>query len=163
MSLFKHHPDGLIIIDDFMEPLAEFLIDEPTYVLPSGVIGREYIPGRYNNLLTGDSVIPQPFPWTEGDGYIAKKEQYRSAYAQRHLPPPPTPQELADVAALADVQTQWHAAALHNKTPQEIRTAMQNAIDGWTSLAQAKADLRAWLPMLTAGLAWTVFRDQQRD
>ena len=29
------------------------------------------------------------------------------------------------------------------------------SIDGWSSLAQAKADLRDWLPLILAGLAWT--------
>jgi hypothetical protein len=70
----------------------------------------------------------------------------------------------ADAASLADVQARWHdLAALHNKTPAGINTMMQGAIDGWTSLAQAKADFRVWLPALVAALGWTVLREQQRD
>jgi hypothetical protein len=163
MSTFRHHPDGIIYIDDFSEPLTEFQIDEPEYSLPEGYIGRDYLPGQYHILRTGDSTVAGPCPWPEGDAYIARKEQYRAAYEARHQPPPPTAQDIADAEALSDVQARWQSSALHNKTPAQIYTAMQSAIDGWTSLAQAKADLRVWLPALVAALGWTVMREQQRD
>jgi hypothetical protein len=68
-----------------------------------------------------------------------------------------------DAVALSDVHEHWQSSPLHNKTPQQIFTAMQNQIDGWTSLAQAKADLRVWLPQIVASLAWSVFKEQHRD
>jgi hypothetical protein len=68
-----------------------------------------------------------------------------------------------DAAAVADIQTRWESSALHNKTPTQIYVAMQNQVDGWTSLAQAKADLRVWLPLLFAAVGWTILRDHQRD
>jgi hypothetical protein len=163
MSIFRHHPDGIIYIDDFSEPLAEFLVDEPAYSLASPAIGRVYTQGQGHWLTTGDTVFAGEYPWVEGDTYIARKAEYQAAYDARHEPPPPTEQDIADAEALADVQTRWQASALHNKTPAQIYTAMQLAIDGWTSLAQAKADLRAWLPALVAALGWTVLREQQRD
>ncbi len=161
MSIFRHHPDGTIHIDDFSESLEEFLLDEPAYSLPGGCVGRVYSPDYFHRLSTGDTVTDGPFPWPDGDNYIAKKEQYRASYNVRR---PSAAQELADAANLADVRARWVSfAALHNKTPAQIYTLMQGAIDGWTSLAQAKADLRIWLPALVAALGWTVMREQQRD
>lgn len=76
---------------------------------------------------------------------------------------PPAPVYDTDTQALMDVQDRWRNSPLHNKTPAQIYATMQAQVDGWTSLAQAKADLRVWLPLLFAALAWTVFRNQQRD
>lgn len=45
---------------------------------------------------------------------------------------------------------------LANKTPEEIYTQMQNKIDSWSNLSQAKTDLREWLPLLAAVIAWKV-------
>jgi hypothetical protein len=36
---------------------------------------------------------------------------------------------------------------------------MQNKMDGWTSLADAKADLREWLPLFGAIIAWKVINE----
>lgn len=69
----------------------------------------------------------------------------------------------SDAVSEGNIRNQWQSSALHNKTPQQIFTTMQNQIDGWTSLTQAKADLRVLLPLLFAAIGWTVFREQQRD
>lgn len=61
-----------------------------------------------------------------------------------------------------DVQTRWKATAIHGMTPAQIYTSVQNSINSWTTLAQVKADLANWLPLIVAGDAWTVFEDQQR-
>jgi len=45
---------------------------------------------------------------------------------------------------------------LANMTPNEIYIAVQNKIDGWTSLADAKADFREWEPLLWAVVMWLV-------
>ena len=45
---------------------------------------------------------------------------------------------------------------LANKDPVEIYTLMQGEIDGWSSLADARGDLRKWLPLLAAVIAWKV-------
>jgi hypothetical protein len=66
-----------------------------------------------------------------------------------------------DQLALDDIRARWLVSAIHGKTPAQIYTTMQGAIDGWASLAAAKADLRVWLPLLTAALAWTIFKDEQ--
>lgn len=64
---------------------------------------------------------------------------------------------------IADIHTRWANSPLKGKTPVEIYTAVQGAIDGWGSLAAAKADLRVWLPLLFATLAWEVERDNFRN
>lgn len=69
---------------------------------------------------------------------------------------------IVDATNLSDIQTRWKASALHGQSPQQIFTTLQGQIDGWSTLAQAKSDLRVWLPLLTAALAWTIFKDQQR-
>ena len=56
----------------------------------------------------------------------------------------------------ADVISRFQAHPLSGKTPNEIYTLMQTAIDGWGSLAEAKADLREWLPLMAALLAWNI-------
>lgn len=65
---------------------------------------------------------------------------------------PPTEQE----ANRTDVEARFLLSQLANKTPQQIYTAMQNSMDGWASLADAKSDLREWLPLLAAIIAWKV-------
>ena len=55
-----------------------------------------------------------------------------------------------------EVRARFLASQLANKTPQQIYTAMQDAMDGWGSLADAKSDLREWLPLMAAILAWKV-------
>lgn len=64
--------------------------------------------------------------------------------------------------AQADIKARWVASAIKGRTPQQIYTAMQASIDGWTSLAQAKADLRNWLPLMAAAIAWEVLQDIQQ-
>lgn len=58
-----------------------------------------------------------------------------------------------------DVKTRFRNSPLANRSPQEIYTAMQNQIDGWSSLAEAQADLREWLPLMAAAIAWLVMED----
>ena len=65
------------------------------------------------------------------------------------------PQEIRDYE-IDIARDKIRAAGLHTKTPIEIYTTMQSKIDSWTSLAQAKADLREWLPMLAVA---TIFFD----
>ena len=50
----------------------------------------------------------------------------------------------------ADVITRYLATEIAGKTPDQIYTLMQTAIDGITSLADAKAFLRKWLPLMAA-------------
>jgi nicotinamidase-related amidase len=65
-----------------------------------------------------------------------------------------------DAANVADVLARWKASPMANKTPTQLYTLVQGRIDGWTSLAQAKTDLRDWLPLILAGLAWTVLEER---
>jgi len=58
--------------------------------------------------------------------------------------------------AKADIDARFLLSQLANKTPQEIYTLMQNRMDSWTSLADARADLREWLPLMAAIIAWKV-------
>lgn len=93
---FQHHPDGWITMNDFSYSLEEFLTDEPTYQLPNGVIGREYMPGERHVTFTNNTAFPQPLTWPEGNQYIANVEKYRTAYNQR--------QADAEAAAIAEAE-----------------------------------------------------------
>ena len=64
--------------------------------------------------------------------------------------------ELPRVLNAKAVKQAFLDSALANKTPVEIYTLMQGAIDGWTSLADARSDLRKWLPLIAAVIAWKV-------
>lgn len=75
MSTFRHHPDGLIYIDDKRFTLDEFLLLEPSYSLPEGFKRREYVQGERHSLYTNDDIqIGGDFPWTQGDGYIERNK-----------------------------------------------------------------------------------------
>ena len=59
-----------------------------------------------------------------------------------------------------DARARFLLSQLANKTPEQIYAQMQERMDGWTSLADARADLREWLPLIAAVLAWKVI-DQE--
>ena len=70
-------------------------------------------------------------------------------------------QDQADqAAATSDIKARFLASALANKSPDEIYTLMQGQVDGWSSLAEAQSDLRAWLPLMAAAIAWLVLQER---
>lgn len=84
--MFTHHPDELIYIDDFVLSLDEFLIEEPAYILPEGMIGRVYIPEENHYYIDKQGYqLPAEFPWEAGDIYLGKKDIYKTNYAERLL------------------------------------------------------------------------------
>lgn len=63
--------------------------------------------------------------------------------------------EAARTTNTADVDTRYDAlTALKGKTPAQIYTYIQGRVDAWASLADAKADLRVWLPFVFALVIW---------
>jgi len=55
-----------------------------------------------------------------------------------------------------DARARFLLSQLVDKTPEEIYVLMQDRMDGWQNLSQAKADLREWLPLMAAVIAWKV-------
>jgi len=56
-----------------------------------------------------------------------------------------------------EARTLWDGyEALRDKAPAEIDLLLRKRIEGWSSLAAAKADLAEWLPRMAALLAWGV-------
>lgn len=113
--MFKHHPDGYIIIGDLVLPLDEFLLEAPDYALPAGYVGREYMPDERHVLQTDSRAISQPLQWPEGDRYIANIELYRANHEARRAPASPTQEELehqARVVAAADAMNAADVAAI---------------------------------------------------
>lgn len=53
-----------------------------------------------------------------------------------------------------DARARFLLSQLADKTPEQIFTQMQGRMDSWTSLTDAKSDLREWLPLFGALLAW---------
>lgn len=104
MARFFHHPDGIITIADFSYPLSQFLIDEPAYSLPPGMIGRDYVQGEYHRLTNGRSQFGGPMPWDDGDRYIANAETYRAAYEARGEPGPEPEPEPTENLTLAQMK-----------------------------------------------------------
>ncbi len=56
--------------------------------------------------------------------------------------------------ACQDFLMAWHNGVLVGKTPAQIYQIMTGQIDKWASLAEAKADLRAWLPLMGMALGY---------
>lgn len=111
--MFLHHPDGLIAIGGFHYPLAEFLIDEPGYALPQAMTGRCYEPGQKHWLTDGAMQHAGPLPWPEGDLYLSREAQYRTAFAARTAPPAPTLEELKAGARRLIDRTAEHRRLIH--------------------------------------------------
>ena len=55
-----------------------------------------------------------------------------------------------------DARARFLLSQLADKAPEEIYTLMQNRMDSWSNLGQAKGDLREWLPLIVAVIAWKV-------
>ena len=54
------------------------------------------------------------------------------------------------IAASANVVARFDASNFADKSPDEIFTFMQTAIDGWANLGDAQADMRKWFPLMAA-------------
>lgn len=65
----------------------------------------------------------------------------------------------AEQQAYEDFLTTWNQGMLVGKTPKQIYQGITAQINGWTSLADAKADLRDWLPLIGAAL-WYLLRGE---
>jgi hypothetical protein len=68
--------------------------------------------------------------------------------------------ELPWIENQKDVRARFLNSAIAKKTPQEIYAMMQNKIDSWTLLSQVKADLREWLPLTIAVIAWMLIGEE---
>jgi len=61
-----------------------------------------------------------------------------------------------------DLWAQWlRLPALEGKTPKDIYRIVEGRIDGWSNLAQVKADLREWLPRIAAIVVWLILRGKR--
>ena len=65
-------------------------------------------------------------------------------------------ESLGALTSATDIRARFAAHALKGKTPAQIYQLMQGRVDGWSNLAAARQDLRDWLPLLAAALAWLV-------
>jgi len=63
------------------------------------------------------------------------------------------------VTYTVDVRSRLDMAGLRDKTPAQIYTQLQNQIDAWADLADAKSDFREWLPLLAAAVVWLSSKD----
>lgn len=64
----------------------------------------------------------------------------------------------------AESRSRWAAlTALRGKSVAEIYDVVQNRIDGWESLAEAKEDFREWMPLLVAAVAWDIMKDANAE
>lgn len=82
-------------------------------------------------------------------------EQDVQAVIDAHDPTELTQGEI-NTANREDARARFLASQLADKTPEEIFTLMQARMDSWSSLADARADLREWIPLLAAIIAWKV-------
>jgi hypothetical protein len=73
-----------------------------------------------------------------------------------HVPDPLYFSEDRRQAHIQTIIDNFNLHSLKGKTPAQIYTMMQNAMDSWTSLADARSDLREWLPLMAAAISWIV-------
>lgn len=79
MSSFKQNTHGTIFIDEFEISLADFLIEEPGYVSPAGMVAREYFVGGKDLGYTAN--FDQSVELGEDallDGYISNLATYKA-------------------------------------------------------------------------------------
>lgn len=74
---FRHHPDGIIYINEWNCTVEDFLVVEPDYRLPKGYIGREYIQGEINRVYKEGEEKYLGKVWEVGDLMISKIEEYK--------------------------------------------------------------------------------------
>jgi hypothetical protein len=75
---FRHHPDGIIYINDISIPLEEFVKENPDYELPQDYTGREYVQGEYHRLYNFRDETFLDKKWKEGDTYIKDYTKYKN-------------------------------------------------------------------------------------
>ena len=99
--------------------------------------------------------VEEPLDAETRDALTVECETLTAAYDPTLL----TPGERAQQEQ-AEGRSRWAAlTALQGKSVAEIYDVVQARIDGWTSLAEAKADFREWMPLLVAAVAWNIMRD----
>ena len=90
------------------------------------------------------------------DGKATDNQTALQVVVDNHIPSMEYFEDEKRAVNTADAQARFLLSQLANKTPEEIYTMMQGRMDSWGSLANAKADLREWLPLMAAILAWKV-------
>jgi hypothetical protein len=95
------------------------------------------------------------FQWSRK--LTAQEETLAESIVAAHDPKGLLPRE----ANRKDAIARFKASAIADKTPAEIYTIVQSQIDGWTSLANAKADLRKWLPMAFALITQIIGNEEE--
>lgn len=98
------------------------------------------------------------------DGHVEVRapEQYRDAIAAvvaAHVPEAVWNDEDRTRVHMTDARDRWNLAALKSKSPAKIYTLMQSRMDTWANLADARRDLREWLPLIAAAVAWCVMEE----
>jgi len=141
MKLFKHHPDGsILIVNDekkYEDVIENFIIDlGEEYHLPCGQILRSYQPDIQNYTSDGNNQIFLDNIWYKGDEYILSIDNLNQAKAIRNIPTPLIPltkaQKLTILKAEYDpqilsIQTQI-AIAVSTTKNTTTETAWRNSL-----------------------------------
>ena len=70
----------------------------------------------------------------------------------------PTGEEWITREHKENVHARFLISQLKDKSPEEIYVMMQNQMDNWATLADAREDLREWLPLMASVIAWIVMK-----
>lgn len=98
---------GITYADGSFVAWADFLIDEPAFVMPSGAERIEYIPNERQSFFTngtqyGDAEFKGA--WVDGDRFLSRKhELVANAIARKPIPPIPPDLDLVNTA-IADAK-----------------------------------------------------------
>ena len=132
--------------------------------LTCGPIRGDQLAAEINTATGLTLTVDELVYYLNGAVEVRAPEQYRDAIVAViavHVPVSVWNNEDRARVNMADVNDRWNLAALKDKTPAEIYSLMQGRMDAWANLAAAKADLREWLPLMAAAIAWMVIEERK--
>lgn len=90
--MFREHPDGFIYVNDTKLTLAKFQELEPAY---ESVGCRIYAQNEYHRIFQDGIQSAGEMPWTEGDIYLGKEDDYKAAATEETVLAPLDPLALS--------------------------------------------------------------------
>lgn len=78
--MFTHDTNNKITVGTFTANLADFMLLEPAYQLPTGAIWQFYVPGVKHFVGYGLYQRDEGPTWTDGDAYLAHETEYATLH-----------------------------------------------------------------------------------
>jgi hypothetical protein len=119
---------------------------------------RERLAQRLHGLAFDGAVVTVVLA---DESSAADRSAVRAA-VRDHDPARQTPRQQQAIHR-ATARQGYRLATFADRSPQQITSYFEGQIDGWTSLAEAKADLRVWLPLFAQVLTYLVVEEDENQ